>query len=58
MRPPFAKKITRVKWTGGIVEAEEYLLCKCEALVSKPSSTPSPPKKERNEKSNPNILQQ
>jgi hypothetical protein len=25
-------KITRAKWTGGVAQAAERLLCKCEAL--------------------------
>jgi hypothetical protein len=29
-------KITRAKWTGGVAEATEHLLCKCEALGSNP----------------------
>jgi hypothetical protein len=28
-------KITTGKWTGGVAEAEEPLLCKCKALSSK-----------------------
>jgi hypothetical protein len=31
-------KITRAKWTGGVVQEEECLLCKCTALSSKPQS--------------------
>jgi hypothetical protein len=27
-------KITRAKWTGGVAEVVESLLCKCEALSS------------------------
>jgi hypothetical protein len=30
--------ITRVKWTGGVTEAVECLLCKHEVLSSKPQS--------------------
>jgi hypothetical protein len=30
-------KITRAKWAGGGAQALEHLLCKCEALSSKPS---------------------
>jgi hypothetical protein len=30
-------KVTRAKWTGGVVQVVEHLLCKCEALSSKPS---------------------
>jgi hypothetical protein len=32
-------KITSVKWTGGMTQAVEHLLCKCEALSSNPSPT-------------------
>jgi hypothetical protein len=32
-------KITREKWTGGVVKVVECLLCKHEALSSNPSST-------------------
>jgi hypothetical protein len=32
-------KITRAKWTGGMAQAIEHLLCKCEALSSNPSLT-------------------
>jgi hypothetical protein len=32
-------KITRVKWTGGLAQTIEHLLCKCEALSS--NSSPS-----------------
>jgi hypothetical protein len=45
-RPPWAKnsrdlisKITRAKWTGGIGQVVEYLLCKCKALSSNSSPT-------------------
>jgi hypothetical protein len=34
-----APKITRTKWTGGVVQAVERLLCKCEALSSNSSLT-------------------
>jgi hypothetical protein len=34
-------KITRAKWTGGVVQAVEHLCCKHKAL----SSNPVPPKK-------------
>jgi hypothetical protein len=30
-------KITRAKWTGGVAQLVEYLLCKCEALSSNSS---------------------
>jgi hypothetical protein len=37
-------KITRTKWTGGVVQAVECLLCKHEVLNSNPSPThPGPP---------------
>jgi hypothetical protein len=36
-------KITRAKWTGGMVQAVEHLLCKCEALSS--NYNPSPKNK-------------
>jgi hypothetical protein len=36
-------KITRAKWTGSVVQAVEYFLCKCKAL----SSNPSPTKKKK-----------
>jgi hypothetical protein len=32
-------KITRAKWTGGMPQAVEHLLCKCEALSSNPNPT-------------------
>jgi hypothetical protein len=32
-------RITRVKWTEGVAQAVECLLCTCEALNSNPSST-------------------
>jgi hypothetical protein len=34
-------KITKAKGTGGVAQAAEHMLCKCEALSSNPSSTPS-----------------
>jgi hypothetical protein len=36
--PPL-KKVTRVKWTGGVAQVVEHLLCKLEALISNPSLT-------------------
>jgi hypothetical protein len=36
-------KITREKWTGGMVQVVEHLLCKCKALSSNP--TPAKNKK-------------
>jgi hypothetical protein len=35
-------KIIRAKWTEGVVQAVEHLLCKCEALSSNPSYPPPP----------------
>jgi hypothetical protein len=35
----FTSKITRTKWTGGVAQAEEYLVYKCEALSSNPGPT-------------------
>jgi hypothetical protein len=32
-------KITRAKWTGGVTQAVEHLLCQHEALNSNPSPT-------------------
>jgi hypothetical protein len=32
-------KIIRTKWTGGVAQAVEFLLCKCEALNSNPNPT-------------------
>jgi hypothetical protein len=43
MRPPPISKVTRAKWTGGVAQAVERLLCNREAL----SSNPSPKKKKR-----------
>jgi hypothetical protein len=37
-------KTTRTKWTGGVAQAADCLLCKCETL----SSNPSPTKKKQN----------
>jgi hypothetical protein len=39
-------KITRAKWTGGLAQAVEHLLCKCKAL----SSNPVPSKKKKKKK--------
>jgi hypothetical protein len=33
--PPMSK----IKWTGTVAQVVEQLLCKCEALISNPSST-------------------
>jgi hypothetical protein len=38
-------KVTRAKWTGGMAQAAECLLCKYEALSL--SSNPSPTKKKK-----------
>jgi hypothetical protein len=32
-------KITKAKWTGGVTQAVESLLCKCKALSSNPILT-------------------
>jgi hypothetical protein len=40
-------KTTRTKWTGGVAQAAEYLLCKCEALSSEPNPNHHPPSKKR-----------
>jgi hypothetical protein len=32
-------KLTRAKWTGGVVQAAKRLLCKLEALSSNPNPT-------------------
>jgi hypothetical protein len=45
MQDPISK-ITRAKWTGGVVQAVERLFCKSEAL----SSNPSPTKKKKTTK--------
>jgi hypothetical protein len=36
--PPPISKITRAKWTGGMAQAVERLVCKCEALSSNPNT--------------------
>jgi hypothetical protein len=33
-------KMTRAKWTGGVAQAVECLLCKCKTLTSNPSHIP------------------
>jgi hypothetical protein len=38
-------KITRAKWTGGMPQAVECLLCKCEALSSNSIPQQPPPQK-------------
>jgi hypothetical protein len=43
-------KISRAKWTRGMVHAVEYLLCKSEALSSNPSPTKN---KQTNKKQKP-----
>jgi hypothetical protein len=45
-------KITRGKWTGGVVQAVQLLLCKHEAL----SSNPSPTKKGKEKKRNTTVI--
>jgi hypothetical protein len=37
VRPPISK-IPRTKWTAGVAQEVECLLCKCEALSSKPKT--------------------
>jgi hypothetical protein len=32
-------KITRAKWTGGLAQVVQHLICKCKALSSNPSLT-------------------
>jgi hypothetical protein len=44
---PFPK-ITRVKWTGGVAQAIECLLCKGKALSSNPSPIKTDKQKEMN----------
>jgi hypothetical protein len=39
-------KITSTKWTGGMAEVIEHLLCNHEALSSNPSTTKKKQKKE------------
>jgi hypothetical protein len=41
MRPPISKTI-RAKWSGGVAQALEGLLCNCEALSSNPIPTNPP----------------
>jgi hypothetical protein len=41
--PPHISKITRAKWTGGVAQVVELLLCKHEVL----SSNPNPRERER-----------
>jgi hypothetical protein len=38
MRPPISK-ITRAKWTGGVAQVVEHLLCECKALSSNSNPT-------------------
>jgi hypothetical protein len=45
-RPAPISKIARPKWTGGVVQAIEFLLCKHEALSSNSSSIKKKKKKE------------
>jgi hypothetical protein len=44
-RAPISK-ITRAKWTGGVAQAKEHLLCKCKTLNSNPN--PNRIKKQKN----------
>jgi hypothetical protein len=39
LQDPIIFKITRVKWTGGVAQVVEFLLCKGKALNSNPTST-------------------
>jgi hypothetical protein len=43
---PISQK-TRVKWTGGMAQAVEYLLCKCKVLRSNPSQTKKKKKRKK-----------
>jgi hypothetical protein len=47
MRP--ISKITRAKWTGGVTQVIEYLLCKREALSSNPTGARNKKRKKRKE---------
>jgi hypothetical protein len=47
VRPP-SPKITRVKCTGGVVQAVEHLICKHKSLSLNPSPPPTPSKKRNN----------
>jgi hypothetical protein len=38
-------KITRAKWTGGVAQVLEHLLCKCEALGPNHNHTHPPTKR-------------
>jgi hypothetical protein len=51
VRDPVSK-ITRAKWTGGVAQAIQHLLCKCKT----PSSNPGPPNKKKNCFSVPNDM--
>jgi hypothetical protein len=44
-REPISK-ITRARWTGGVAQVVECLLCKCEAL----SLNPVPPQRRKEKK--------
>jgi hypothetical protein len=46
LRDPILK-ITRAKWTGGVAQAVEHLLCKCKALSSNLSATKKKKKKKK-----------
>jgi hypothetical protein len=39
--------MTRAKWTGVVAQVMEHLLCKCETLISNPSSTRGKKKKKQ-----------
>jgi hypothetical protein len=45
--------MTRAKWTGGVAQVSEYLLCKSEALSSSPSHKQ---KKKKKKDSNTNDM--
>jgi hypothetical protein len=48
--------MTTVKWTGGVAEAAECLLCMCKALSSNPN--PNKKKERRNYQKCPNNFMQ
>jgi hypothetical protein len=52
--PAPISKITTVKWTGGVVQAVEITLCKCEALIQTPVS---PKQKTKKKKTGWDVLQ-
>jgi hypothetical protein len=49
LKPP-SPKITREKWTGGLAQAIEILLCKCKACSSNSSSIKKKKKKKKRKK--------